>query len=1195
MGREPNAQGIDEGYRLSDRYTEDRGTVFMTGLQALARLPIEQLRVDRAAGLRTAAFVSGYPGSPLGGYDKEIAAAARIAGDLPIVCRPALNEEYAATAVMGSQLAGGRADALYEGVIGIWYGKAPGVDRASDALRHAVYAGSDPRGGAVALVGDDPSAKSSTLPSSSAGSLFDMHIPVFYPGDPAEALALGRHAIALARCTGLWASLKIVADVADGSATVDLEPDHVQPKIPLYQGKPYVHVPDGRLLTPHTIELEREIHEIRYALAVEYASLNRLNRATVDPSRAWIGIVSSGITYREVREALRRLGLPSDADVERAGIRLLRMQMPMPFDPATLRNFARGLEELLVIEEKRPNLESLVKSALYNHVEHPLVIGKFDDQERPLLPGHGSLAADDILPALRRRLSPRLGDRLVAETSHRESTTAPLAMRRAPFYCSGCPHNRSTQVPEGSLVAVGIGCHTMVMLMDPHRVGEISSLTCMGNEGTQWIGMSEFVERRHLVQNLGDGTYFHSGQLAIQAAVAAGVDITYKILWNGAVAMTGGQPVEGRIALAHVARTLLAQGVARVLVTTEDVERLRAAHLPPEVEVWERSRLHEAHGRLAAIRGVTVLIHDQACAAELRRARKRGRAPVPKLRVAINPRICEGCGDCGRISNCLSVQPIETVFGRKTAIDQTTCNLDFSCLEGDCPSFMTVASPPAWRRRLGGWLEEKARGPGRLESASLPPRAAIESLPEPVLAVDADDFALRIAGVGGTGVVTVSQVLGTAAGFDGYAVRGLDQIGLSQKAGPVVSDLRLCRDRSAASSRIGDGQADLILAFDTLVAASANSLRVADPRRTVVVGSTALAPTGAMIAQPGSELPRAEALCERLAAVTRPGHRHWADAVAITSVLFGDAVTANFFVVGMAVQAGCLPIGAEAIERAIALNAVSVEANREAFRWGRLQIACPETVRAALAARDDRLAESAEDPLPTPLAKRVSALAGPDPAFANRLRMLSADLVAYQDSRLAAEYLETVETVAKRESAVAPGSTRLTQAVARSLHKLLAVKDEYEVARLMLREDGLAEARKLAADDLRISWRIQPPFLRALGLRRKISLGPWATPVLRILAAAKRLRGTRFDLFGYTRLRRIERALPGEYRLALSRAIQDLKPDRLEDAVALAELPIGIRGFEDIKLARVHHYRMQLAEELDRLASGSSSDPGFGR
>ena len=1171
--------GIADSYRLSSRYTDDDGTVFMTGIQALARLPIEQLRVDRAAGLRTAAFVSGYPGSPLGGYDRAIAAAAREVADLPIVCRPALNEECAATAVMGSQLAATQPDARYPGVVGLWYGKAPGVDRASDALRHAVYAGSDPNGGAVALVGDDPSAKSSTVPSSSAGGLADMHIPVLYPGDPGEALDLGRHAIALSRATGLWASLKIVADVADGSASVHLDPGRVKPVIPLHEGAHYAHVPDGRLLTPHTLDLEREIYEIRYALAVEYASANRLNRASVDPADAWIGIVSSGITYREVREALANLGLASDAAVASAGIRLLKMQMPLPFNPATLRHFARGLSELFVIEEKQPNLESLVKDALYNQSQHPLVIGKLDERERPLLPGHGSLSADDLMPALRSRLGRRLGDRLVPERPLRERPLRALAASRSPFYCSGCPHNRSTRAPEGSLVGAGIGCHTMAILMDPARVGDIAMVTCMGNEGTQWIGMSEFVERGHLIQNLGDGTYFHSGQLAVQAAVAAGVSITFKLLWNGAVAMTGGQEAQGRIALPELTHTLLAQGVARVLITSDEVDRTRHAGLAPEVEVWERTRLAEAQQLLAQVEGVSVLIHDQACAAEARRARKRGALPTPPQRVAINPRICEGCGDCGRVSGCLSVQPVETPFGRKTEIDQTSCNFDFSCLEGDCPAFMSVATPPrgpSWLARLLGRQADTSR-----ERPAPPPAPA--SFPAPVPALDTDELALRITGIGGTGVVTVSQVLGTAGMFDGYEVRGLDQIGLSQKAGPVVSDLRLRRGEPATTNRIGAGRAQLILAFDQLVAASALGLSVADPERTLVVGSTSRTPTGSMVIHPEQGYPDAADLEETISAATRAQPRHWADADAITRALFGDAVTANLFVVGMAVQAGCLVVRPESIERAIELNGVAAERNVAAFRWGRAQISAPDEVAKAVAtSRGSATTTTPEPRPPEELARRAAAIADGDAALLASLNLRSADLVDYQDPRYAEEFLASVEQVAAREAELALGSKRLTQAVAVGLHKLMAYKDEYEVARLMLDPAGLAPAHQLAAGGGRIAWRLHPPLLRALGLKRKLAIRAWAAPAFRLLARGKRLRGGRFDPFGSTRVRRTERELPGEYLQAVATLIEHLRPDNLGHATEIAELPDLVRGYEELKLARVEQYRQRLSEGLER-------------
>lgn len=1165
----PPRPDIDDRYQLDDRYAADRGTVFMTGIQALARLPLEQLRVDRNAGLRTAAFVSGYPGSPLGGFDKAIAQASRIAADLPIVCRPALNEEYAATAVMGSQLAAVQPDARYDGIVGIWYGKAPGVDRATDALRHAVYAGSASRGGAIALVGDDPNAKSSTLPSSSAGSLLDMHIPVLYPGDPAEALDLGRHAIAIARCTGLWASLKIVADVADGSATVELNPDRIDPILPLHNGDPYAHVPDGRLLTPHTIELEREIYEVRYALAVEYASANRLNRATVDPPDAWIGIVASGITYREVREALHRLGLRTDSEIFSAGIRLLKMQMPAPFNPITLRNFARGLEEIFVVEEKQPTLESLIKDALYNHTEHPLVTGKRDHEGRPLVAGHGSLGADEIIPALRSRLERVLAERLAAEPSRIELIALPGSARRSPFYCSGCPHNRSTQVPEGSLVGAGIGCHTMAMLMDEDRVGNIAALTCMGNEGAQWIGMSEFVERRHLLQNLGDGTFFHSGQLAIQAAIAADVTLTYKILWNGAVAMTGGQEPQGRTTIADVAQILLAQGAAAVLVTSDDVARTRQQTLPDGVDVWDRTRILEAQQKLSRMDGVTVLIHDQACAAELRRARKRGLAPTPDRRVAINPRLCEGCGDCGRKSACLSVQPVETPYGRKTAIDQTSCNLDFSCLEGDCPSFMTIQT-------RGG--TSPSSGPHEDTVPSAP-----TGLPDPVVPDARNEFAMRIVGIGGTGVVTVSQVLGTAAARDGLHVSGLDQIGLSQKAGPVVSDLRFGRDQPAATNRLGRGQADLILAFDALVAAAPNGLTVADPQRTAVVGSTTETPTGAMVTQPELTAPQADALRMRIAGGSRADQQYWADAAAITGALFGSAVTANLFVVGMAVQAGVLPIRPDSIEWAIELNGVAAETNREAFRWGRARIAEPETVEAAIATRNQpaETGDAAERALPRALELRISQITDPEASgFGVLLRRLAGDLVAFQSTRYAAQYLDRITEIARSEQSVDPTSTRLSQAAARSLHKLMAYKDEYEVARLMLHPEGLADARRIANGDARITWLLHPPLLRALGWKHKIRVGRWAAPALRVLAACRFLRGTPLDPFGSTKVRRIERELPGEFCSALVAIASDLKPELLDDAVAIARMPQDVRGYESIKLARVRAYREELAEAL---------------
>ena len=1165
--------GLSESYRLSDRYTGESGTVFMTGLQALARLPVEQLRVDRANGHTTAAFVSGYPGSPLGGYDGAIEAAISQAPDLPIVHRPAVNEEYAATAVMGSQLASTRPDARYDGVLGMWYGKAPGIDRASDAIRHGVFAGSDQLGGAVILAGDDPNAKSSTIPSSSAGSLADMFIPVLYPGDAAEALDLGRHAIAMSRATGLWTSLKIVADVADGNGTVHLDPGRVQPVIPTVDGEIYRHAADARLLTPHTVDLEREVYEVRHPLAVEYASQNRLNHITVDPPDPWIGIVSSGITYRLVRDALKRIGLDGDEAIGAAGIRLLCMHMPIPFNPVTVRNFARGLTEIVVIEEKHPNIESLLKDALYNQSHHPLVVGKFDERDEMLFAGHGSLDADDIIPGLRRRLEPKLAGRLTPERPARERNLIPLGVNRTPYYCSGCPHNRSTRAPEGSVIGAGIGCHTMAMLMDPDRFGDIAGLTCMGNEGLQWVGMEPFVDTRHLIQNLGDGTYFHSGQLAIQGAVAAGVDVTYKLLWNGHVAMTGGQEAQGRIGIPAVTRTLLAQGVSRVLITTDDPDKYRGIDLPAGVDVWSRSRLMEAQQKLSEVSGVTVLIHDQQCAAEARRGRKRGTVETPDRRIVINHRVCEGCGDCGDVSNCLSVQPLDTPYGRKTTIDQTTCNLDYSCLEGDCPSFMTVRTTPGWWRRL---TRRGAKPPAGTD----PPPTAPDDLPEPELVVDSDDVSVRITGIGGTGVVTVSQVLGTAAMFDGLEVRGLDQIGLSQKAGPVVSDLHITRGEPADTSRLGRAQADVIVAFDQLVAASPTGLDSADPDRTVIVGSTTAIPTGAMIAHPDIEMPSAEVQLERLDAVTRAGHRHWADAGATTTALFGDAVTANVFVVGMAVQAGFLPISPGAIERSIELNGVAVGRNTEAFRWGRTQIVRPEAVATAVASRSP--AAPAPAVLDDELTEQIGAIAGGHDELDQQLVRLAHDLIGFQRRGTAVDFLHEVGRVAERERAVVPDSTRLTAAFADGLHKLIAYKDEYEVARLMVDPDGLEAARALArATGGRVSWQLHPPIMRAMGRSSKMSFASWTAPGFRFLAGMKWLRGRAIDPFGRSKVRRAERALPAEYVAAVERMLSNLDSSRIDDAVALAELPQVVRGYEDLKLERVAEFRKRLEAAVE--------------
>ena len=1158
----------NRGYRLSDRFTNDYGTVFLTGIQAMARLPLEQLRADRAAGLNTAAFAAGYPGSPLGGLDSALERAVRESGETDVVLRPSVNEEYAATAVMGSQLAGSRPDARYDGIIGIWYGKAPGVDRASDAIRHAMFAGTDPTGGVVLLAGDDPNAKSSTLPSTSAGVLADLHIPVLYPGDPADVLELGRHAIAMSRTTGLWVGMKIVANVADGSANVSLDPDRVNPIIPLHEGAPYQHRPDPRLLTPYTLDIEREIVEVRTNLALAYAELNHLNRVVVDSPDAWIGIIASGITYWEVREALAVIGLDSDEAISSAGIRLLRMGLPIPFNASTIREFAAGLEEVFVIEEKTPNVESRAKDALYNTSHRPRIVGEYDEHDRRLIKSHGALHADDLVGPLRSRLA-RLGDRLTPEPPVRERI--PLAVNRTPYFCSGCPHNRSTVTDPGTAVGAGIGCHTMILLGGEERYGDIAGLTCMGSEGTQWIGMAPFVETPHLIQNMGDGTFFHSGQLAMTAAIAAGVNITYKLLWNGAVAMTGGQNPTGGIPLDRVCRSLLAQGVAQVIITSDDPARTRRLGLPSEVDVRDRTELSDVQRELAEVGGVTVLIHDQRCAAELRRDRKRGKISPPQTRVAINHRVCEGCGHCAEVSNCLSVQPFDTPFGRKTTIDQDSCNIDLSCLEGDCPAFVTITRPKRARRRRA---------------------TATDALPQPPSSIPAPpetggvDVNIHITGIGGTGVVTTGQLIGTAAMLDGSNVQGLDQIGLSQKAGPVVSDLRITRSGRSGSNRLGDRQADLLLAFDLLVAASATGLDAADAARTAVVGSQDVVPPGSKTAHPEIDMPTVEELLDRVRAETRDDAQFWASASDLAQALVGDAVGANVFVVGMATQTGLLPVTPEALETAIELNGVAVELNTAAFRWGRWWVADEAMVEAAAAGRAAPVSDETRTQehdhagvLGRKLNSRIQDLADGDTVLAAALELFAAELVRFQNRALAARYLDAVAEFAAVERQVNPGSAALTAAVAAGLFKLTAYKDEYEVARLMLDSDGHAPAAAVAQPGDRLAWLLHPPTLRAMGRKRKIALSTarWR-PVMALLAKGKRLRGTPFDPFGRAEVRREERRLPAEYLVALRQAVDGAAaPDDLQSAQAIAEAADLVRGYEDIKLSNIERFRAAIS------------------
>ncbi|WP_369211986.1 indolepyruvate ferredoxin oxidoreductase family protein [Streptomyces flavofungini] len=1148
------------------RYEATAGRVQLTGIQALARLPIDQHRRDLAAGKDVATFVSGYEGSPLAGYDLELGRLRSLLDANSVRHVPGLNEEAAATAVQGSQLVNTLDGATHDGVLGIWYGKAPGLDRATDALRHGNLMGAHPAGGTLVLVGDDPAAKSSSVPCSSELALMDLAIPFLYPADSQEVLELGLHAVELSRASGLYAGLKIVTAVADGSSLVDLGAERPAPVLPSGSGR---HQPTARLLQPTLGPLERDLLTTRLRLAREYCRLNQLNRIELRGADDVIGIAASGRTYRELRAALDRLGL-NDAQLTEAGIRLLKISMPYPLDAETIVEFADGLDQIIVVEEKRSFIETAVREALYGRAGAPRVFGKEDEHGKELIPAYGELDADALIRPLARELGAR-GVPVERQRLERIDGRAQLPLislpKRAPYFCSGCPHNSSTKVPDDSLVGGGIGCHAMVLLMDEDQVGTVTGLSQMGGEGLQWIGMAPYTRREHYLQNLGDGTFDHSGSLAIRAAVAAGVNITYKLLYNSAVAMTGGQSAVGAMDLRQIVDVLRAEKVARIIVTTDDVRRTRSMRLPHGVPVWDRARTEEAQRALAGIPGVTVLIHDQECATEKRRKWKRGKLDKPTTRVFINERICEGCGDCGHKSNCLSVQPVATEFGRKTQIHQASCNVDYSCLKGDCPAFMTITGVESAKSAAAGTARDpRVRG-----------EAAIA---DPVPTVAGGDFGVRLTGVGGTGVVTISQILATAGLLAGWTPRSLDQTGLAQKGGAVVSDIRFHRAGEGRSNKLGAGECDLYLGCDILVAADESNLMVAAPDRTVAVLNTAKVATGHMVADVHQTFPDPSAMSERLLARVRPG-AEVLDARETVLALLGDDQYLNTFMVGVGFQLGALLLPAEAVEEAIRINGVAVEANLQAFRYGRLWVADRATVTAALAKDDSRRSQA-----DATQAVDSSADSTPlDRLVARRIR----ELTAYQDAAYATRYARTVDAVRAREQQVNPGAEDLTTAVAENLFKLMAYKDEYEVARLALDEGVAAEVAEQFGPGARAQWNLQPPVLRALGMQRKIRLGGWFRPGFTALYGMRRLRGTALDPFGRAEVRKVERALLADYAGRVTRLLSALTPANHATAVQIASLPDMVRGFEEVKLRNVEAYRARLRELTERFEQASDA------
>ena len=1154
---------VESGFSLQDRYVRQQGLIYLTGIQALVRMLLDRAASDRRAGLDTATFVSGYEGSPLAGYDLELARRRNLAEPAGVRHEPGLNEELAATAVMGSQLAGEVGSLCRDGVVGIWYAKSPGLDRASDALRHANLVGTGPVGGAVALVGDDAGAKSSSVPCASEAALADLAIPTLYPADSQDVLDFGWHAQYLSRFAGTWSALKVATAVADGAGTAIVEPRSLPASFAELGHNQ--HRPSAQLLGQNLMELERTLHEVRLPRAVEYARHCGINRIVHRGPADRIGLVAAGKTYADLREALHLFGL-GDELLAHYGIRVLKLGMVYPTDPVVLTEFASGLDEIIVVEEKRPFLEVAVKEILYGKACAPVVVGKQDTRGGTLFSRVGELDADSVAKGVASALA-RWNLEPVRAWQARRQRPRPISLSltpRTPYFCSGCPHNSSTVATEDTLVGAGIGCHAMVLFMKPDQVGTVVGMTQMGGEGAQWLGMAPFVSERHFVQNIGDGTFVHSGSLAVRAAVAAGVNVTYKLLYNSTVAMTGGQDPVGALPIERLAALLLAEGAARVVITTDDVSRVPRRHLPAGVKVRPRSQLRQVQRELAEVPGVTVLIHDQECAAEKRRQRRRGKIPTPASRVMINERICEGCGDCGAKSNCLSVQPVSTEYGRKTRINQSSCNLDLSCLDGDCPSFVTVV-------------------PGKSAGRRVAPELNDDTLPTPAAADSSADFRMRICGVGGTGVVTVSQVLATAAVIEGRFARTLDQTGLAQKGGAVVSDLTVTFADHGGSAKLAEASCDLYLGCDVLVAADPGNLKVASADRTTAVISSTQVPTGRMVVDTSVEFPAHEQVSAAIEQHTRLAT--YLDAGMLADRLLGDEQYANMILVGAAIQAGALPLSIAAVEQAITLNGAAVAANIQALRRGRQAIADPNGLQATLGADTTERHRALEPPYDA--ADRLVATVGlpPGSAVAELIRGRAADLIGYQNARYAREYTRFLAHVHRAEDAAIPGSTALTHAVARNLHKLMAYKDEYEVARLSLDQSFQDDLTATFGAGARYTNKLHPPVLRALGMRNKISFGPSLRPALHILRRLRKLRGTPLDIFGYAHIRRLERQLIVEYRQAVDEALRALNPETLQRALHLAELPDLVRGYEQIKLDNVARYRAELDQARTDLSA----------
>ncbi len=1146
--------GINQGpISLDQKYTQSTGHIFLTGIQALVRLPMAQIRRDRASGLNTAGFVTGYRGSPLGGYDQQLMAARAHLDEYGVKFQPGVNEDLAATAIWGSQQLNLSPGARHDGVVGIWYGKGPGVDRCGDVFRHGNAAGSAKNGGVLCLAGDDHGAKSSTVPHQSDHAFISALMPYLYPSSIHEMIQMGLLGIAMSRYSGCWVGMKVITETVETTAEINLADEMTPFIIPadfeMPPGGLNLRWPDDRYAQ------DRRLQDYKGFAAIAFARANKINRITMDSPNARLGIMASGKSYEDTRQALRELGITPEV-AARIGLRLYKIGMPWPLEPQGVRDFAVGLEEILVIEERREIVENQVKQELFNWRGdvRPRIVGKMDDHDKRFLPFAEELSVASVATSLADRLlameiDPEIAalirskvDWFHGRDASQVQTVAPIA--RTPYFCSGCPHNTSTKVPDGSRALAGIGCHFMSLWMDRNT----ETFTHMGGEGVPWVGIAPFTDEKHIFANLGDGTYFHSGSLAIRQSVASKANITYKILYNDAVAMTGGQRHDGDLSPQQITFQLHSEGVRNIYLVSENPDAYPASTIAPGTTTAHRDELDNVMKTLRETPGCSAIVFVQTCAAEKRRRRKKGILEDPSRRVMINAAVCEGCGDCSVQSNCISVEPLETELGRKRTINQSSCNKDYSCVKGFCPSFVSVD---------GGRLRKRA--PANLDNlGELPPPPALPPLDQP--------YNIAVGGVGGTGVLTIGALLGMAAHIEGKASMILDMSGLAQKGGAVLSHVRLSRHpEDVTCSRIVTGSCDLLIAADEVVAIAKDTVTLCDPSRTHGVINTHLIPIADFVRNRDFDFQRGQV--NRVMEHAIRSDSAFLDFTHVAEQLLGDAIATNMMMMGYAYQKGLLPVGAEAIEQAIGLNGVAVKMNTAAFKLGRLAAADPARLAAMVK----------EETAPPKMLDEMSL----DEIVAHR----GALLTSYQNAGLAARYRALVETAKAADDRHGFGG-ELPRAVAINYAKLLAYKDEYEVARLFTDGGFQKQLQDQFEGDFKLSFHLAPPILPgrdASGRPRKRTFGPWTMTLFKVLAGLKGLRGTPFDVFGYNPERKMERALITAYQQDVAEVLRVLSPRTYATAVEILSLPDMIRGYGPVKHKAVEDARARHAELMAQL------------